>query len=53
MAGDARAAAEQQLVAFEGRGAVEVEVAGTNNFRITKEFTYFFGKSLVFSTFIP
>ena len=29
MAGDARAAAEQQLVAFEGRGAVEVDVAGT------------------------
>ena len=29
MAGDARAAAEQQLVAFEGRGAVEVGVAGT------------------------
>jgi len=28
MAGDARAAAEQQLVAFEGRGAVEVDVAG-------------------------
>ena len=53
MAGDARAAAEQQLVAFERRGAVEVGVAGTNNFRITKEFTYFLGKSLVFSTFIP
>lgn len=29
MAGDARAAAEQQLVAFEGRGAVEVGVADT------------------------
>ena len=29
MAGDARAAAEQQLIAFEGRGAVEVGVAGT------------------------
>ena len=29
MAGDAWAAAEQQLVAFEGRGAVEVGVAGT------------------------
>ena len=29
MAGDARAAAEQQLVAFEGRGAVEVGGAGT------------------------
>ena len=29
MAGDARAAAEQQLVALEGRGAVEVGVAGT------------------------
>ena len=29
MASDARAAAEQQLVAFEGRGAVEVGVAGT------------------------
>ena len=28
MVGDARAAAEQQLVAFEGRGAVEVGVAG-------------------------
>ena len=30
MAGDARAAAEQQLVAFEGRGAVEVGVTGTS-----------------------
>jgi len=29
MAGDVRAAAEQQLVAFEGRGAVEVGVVGT------------------------
>ena len=29
MAGDAWAAAEQQLVAFKGRGAVEVDVAGT------------------------
>ena len=29
MLNNARAAAEQQLVAFEGRGAVEVGVAGT------------------------